>query len=208
MITIKNVKPFIKNAKKHPKEQLVQLANIVKEVGWRQPVVVNQEGIIVAGHGRFATWEKYQKTHNLKPIWVIDDMGNTVHGGPETTPLTVEQEGMWRLADNRVAESDWDMGLVADALKDLSVPMLDLTGFDKDLVLGDDVDMSIDLQTEGDGLEQITFTLTNLQATAVRDAIKAVKDTEDYEAVVATGQNKNSNGNALYTLINIWEQNQ
>lgn len=130
-----DIKPYEKNAKKHPNSQIKALADIVMEVGWRQPVLVNQQGVIVAGHGRFITWQKYQG--DLKPIWVMDDKGNTIHGAPETTPLTPAQEKAYRLADNKLNESGWDNSLVIEELKDLDADGFDitLTGFDKDLLL-------------------------------------------------------------------------
>jgi DNA modification methylase len=133
---IMEIRPYSKNAKKHPEKQIKQLAAIIKEVGWRQPVIVNQEGVIVVGHGRYITWQKYKDV--LKPVWVMDDMGNTLHGAPETTPLTKEQETAYRLADNKLNESEWDMPLVIEELKGMSEPMLELTGFDKDLILEPD----------------------------------------------------------------------
>ena len=135
---ITDIKPYKNNAKEHPVEQLTKLAAIVKEVGWRQPVIVNQQGVIVVGHGRFATWEKYKD--ELKPIWVMDDIGKTVFGGPETAPLTEAQETAYRLADNKLNESDWIMGLVITDLKVLQIAGFDITitGFTKDLLVEDD----------------------------------------------------------------------
>jgi len=124
------IKPYSKNAKKHPEKQLKELAAIVGEVGWRVPCLVNQDGIIIAGHGRWACYSKYKEKFNLKEIWIINDSGETVMGEPEKTPMTEQQEKMYRLADNKVAESDWDMGLVVPELKELSEEMANLTGFD------------------------------------------------------------------------------
>ena len=137
-MNIQDIKPYANNAKAHPESQLKQLAAIVKEVGWRQSVLVNQQGVIVIGHGRFATWQKYQS--ELKPIWIMDDMGKTVHGAPETTPLTETQEMAYRIADNKLNESDWHMGLVKDDLIDLEAKGFDITmtGFDRDVILEDD----------------------------------------------------------------------
>lgn len=134
-MTIEGIKPYPKNPKEHPEKHLRQLRDIVAEVGWRQPVLVNQEGVIVAGHGRFATWQKYENL--LKPIWVINDSGNTIHGEAETTPLTEDQEKAYRLADNKLNESPWKMELVIGELKDLDSLGVDinLTGFNKDLIL-------------------------------------------------------------------------
>jgi site-specific DNA-methyltransferase (adenine-specific) len=137
-MNITDIQPYKNNAKAHPDDQLKQLAAIVKEVGWRQPVMVNQKGIIVIGHGRFATWQKYKD--ELKPIWIMDDMGNTVHGSPETTPLTEAQEMAYRIADNKLNESDWIMGLLREDLIDLHAKGFDitLTGFDRDIILDED----------------------------------------------------------------------
>lgn len=129
-----NITPYAKNAKKHPQKQIDKLAAIVKEVGWRQPILVNQTGVIVAGHGR---WETYQQNHDLPEPWVIDDAGKTVMGEPANTPLTEEQEKAYRLADNKLAETDVDMGLVVEELKELE-ELAPLTGYDMDLLVEPD----------------------------------------------------------------------
>lgn len=133
------IKPYPKNAKKHPDKQLELLAKVVSEVGWRQNTEVNQDGVIVAGHGRYMAWEKYKDKYNLPPIWITNDKGETIHGEHATMPLTEEQEKMWRLADNQLnAMTDMDMELVIEELKELSEPMVELTGFDTDLLIEPD----------------------------------------------------------------------
>jgi len=127
--------PYETNAKKHPTKQIKALAAIVKEVGWRQPVLVNQKGIIVAGHGRWLTYQTYREEYTLKEIWVMDDKGKTLMGQAETEPLTEQQEIAYRLADNKLNESEWDMKLLVPDLKLLSLPMFELTGFDADLLI-------------------------------------------------------------------------
>jgi site-specific DNA-methyltransferase (adenine-specific) len=113
---------YQKNAKVHPDKQVKQIANSIKEFGFSQPIVVDKAGVIIVGHGR------YLAAHLL---------------GLETVPvLTVnldeEQAKAYRLADNKLNESDWDMELVIAELKELSIPMVELTGFNKNLVLQDD----------------------------------------------------------------------
>ena len=149
-MTIKDVTPYSDNAKKHPQKQIDDLARIVKEVGWRQPVLVNQKGVIVVGHGRFETWKQNEAT--LKPIWVIDDMGHTIHGEPETSPLTEAQEIAYRIADNRLNESDWipaslEYGLTK--LEELGFDMT-MTGFPEDYLKTPE---DIDVDTSDDELE-------------------------------------------------------
>ena len=132
-MTINDIKPYEFNAKIHDNKQIEALARIVKEVGWRQPVLVNQKGIIIVGHGRMLTWERHK--HELKPVWIIDDAGNTIHGSPEATPMTPEQEMTYRLADNKLNESAWDFDLVRQDLKLLTDHYIDLTGFDRDIMI-------------------------------------------------------------------------
>ena len=116
---IENIKPYEKNAKKHPKKQVEQVAKSIKEFGFNQPIVIDKKGVIIVGHGRYEA----AKLLGLSDVPVIE------------VELTEEQAKAYRLADNKLNESDWDMGLVIEELKGLSEDMLDLTGFDKDLII-------------------------------------------------------------------------
>ena len=118
-IPVENVIPYDKNAKKHPKKQVEQVAASIKEFGFNQPIVVDKDGVLIVGHGRLEA----AKLLGLKEVPVI------------VADLTEEQAKAYRLADNKLNESDWDMNLVIEELKGLSEPMLDLTGFDSDLVI-------------------------------------------------------------------------
>jgi len=119
-----DIKPYSKNAKKHPKKQIEQVANSIKEFGMNQPIVVDKQGVIIVGHGRYEA---------LKHLgWEIKDEYIKV------VDLTEEQAKSYRLADNKLNESEWDMGLVIEELKGLSDEMFDLTGFDKDLIIEPD----------------------------------------------------------------------
>ena len=61
----KEIKPYRKNAKKHPDKQLKQIANSLKEFGWQQPIVVDKDNEIIVGHGRWMAYEKYKEDFNL-----------------------------------------------------------------------------------------------------------------------------------------------
>jgi DNA modification methylase len=117
------IKPYTKNAKKHPKKQIEQIANSIKEFGMNQPIVVDKQGVIIVGHGRFEAckhlgWSEQEISKHIK---VLD--------------LTEDQAKAYRLADNKLNESDWDMELVIEELKELPEVMIDLTGFEKDLII-------------------------------------------------------------------------
>jgi DNA modification methylase len=127
-IKIDLIKPHEKNAKKHPRKQIEQIAASIKEFGFQQPLVVDKDGNLIVGHGRLHA-AKLLKLSEV-PVVVADS-------------LTAEQVATYRLADNKLNESDWDMALVLEELKGLSDDMFDLTGFSKDLLLeknkGDDI---------------------------------------------------------------------
>jgi len=134
-LTPADIKLYKNNAKKHPDSQLLLLAKVVKEVGWRQNVEVNQQGVIVAGHGRWLTWQKHAKDMGLPDVWVTDDMGNTIMGKHADFNLTPAQEKMWRLADNQLnAMTDIDMALVIPDIADMDWDMIELTGYNKDIL--------------------------------------------------------------------------
>lgn len=131
------IQAYAKNAKKHSSEQLESLAKIVALVGWRQPVIVNQRGVIVAGHGRWFAYQMFKDQYNLKPIWVMDDAGNTVMGAPESEPLSSVNEKIYRLADNKVSSTEYDMPIVIEELAEIKLNegTISLTGFDEKLLL-------------------------------------------------------------------------
>ena len=121
------ITPYAKNAKKHPKKQIAQVAASIKEFGFNQPIVVDAKGVIIVGHGRYEAAKSLGMKDEDMPVTVVN--------------LTEEQANAYRLADNKLNESEWDMSLVVEELKGLSEPMLELTGFDKDLIIeGDEND--------------------------------------------------------------------
>lgn len=113
-LNIDELKPYKKNAKKHPEAQIEHIANSLREFGWKQPVVIDRDNIIICGHGRVLAakklgWDKI-------PVLYADD-------------LTEDQIKAFRLADNKTAESDWDFELLMPELDDIDLDM-SLFGFD------------------------------------------------------------------------------
>lgn len=133
LVPIEAITPYPNNAKAHPKTQVEKIANSIQEFGFSQPVVATRDGVVVVGHGRLEA-AKFLKLKDI-PVLYVD--------------LTDEQARAYRLADNKLNESKWDMDLVIEELKSLSEPMLDLTGFNKDLVIEpEDMDDEVPEQPE------------------------------------------------------------
>lgn len=113
---IKELKPYKKNAKKHNKEQVEQIANSIKEFGFTQPVIIDKHDCVVAGHGRILGAKKA----GLKqvPTVCLDE-------------LTEEQIKAYRLVDNKLNESEWDYSLLDEEIEQLTDMDMDLFGFDE-----------------------------------------------------------------------------
>lgn len=118
---ISNLKPYSRNAKKHSKQQIDLIAKSIKEFGFRQPIVIDKNKEIIIGHARLEA----AKQLGLKEVPVID-----------ASDLTPQQVKALRLADNKLAElAQWDMNLAIEELKGLDDNLIDLTGFDRDLLI-------------------------------------------------------------------------
>ena len=118
------ITPYEKNAKKHPQKQIDLIKASLDAFGVQQPIVVDKQGVIIVGHGRYEAIK--QLGWELKPEWV------------KVADLTDDQAKAYRLADNKLNESEWDMSLVLEDLKDLDDDLVELTGFDKDLLIEPD----------------------------------------------------------------------
>lgn len=113
---IKELKPYKKNAKKHDKKQVEQIANSIKEFGFTQPVIIDKNNCVVAGHGRILGAKKA----GLKQVPTVT-----------LEELTEEQIKAYRLVDNKLNESEWDFSLLDEELGMLSEDIdMSLFGFD------------------------------------------------------------------------------
>jgi DNA modification methylase len=116
-LTIKII-PFARNARKIPQQAIDKVAASIQEFSFRQPIVVDKDGVIICGHTR---WLAAQKL-GLEQV--------PVHVAENLTPAQVRA---YRLLDNRShEETSWDtdlLGLELLDLKGMGIDM-DLTGFE------------------------------------------------------------------------------
>ena len=112
--------PYARNARTHSAEQIDQIAASIKEFGWTNPVLVDGENGIIAGHGRVLAARKLGQ----KDVPVI-----------ELAHLSEAQRRAYILADNKLAlNAGWDDSLLAIELQDLASLDFDvsITGFSED----------------------------------------------------------------------------
>lgn len=127
------LRPDSRNARTHSKRQVAQIVASIRALGFANPILVDEAGVVIAGHGRLLA----AKEMGLAEVPTIDLPG-----------LTEAQKRALRLADNKIAlNAGWDMDLLTAELGELSALDLDLdlslTGFsvgEIDVILHDGVD--------------------------------------------------------------------
>lgn len=107
------LKPYEKNARTHSAEQVEQIARSIKEFGFTNPLLIDEQDRIIAGHGRLQAARALQMSD--VPVIVLSG-------------LTDSQRRALILADNKIAlNSGWDFKLLSDELADLKLEGYDLT---------------------------------------------------------------------------------
>jgi DNA modification methylase len=117
---IERLIPYAKNARTHSDEQVAQIAASIKEWGWTMPVLIDEGGGIIAGHGRTMAARKLGMTE--VPVIVA-------------TGWTDAQKRAYVIADNKLSlNSGWDNEMLALELGELGEFGfdIDLTGFTTD----------------------------------------------------------------------------
>jgi site-specific DNA-methyltransferase (adenine-specific) len=127
--------PYAKNSRTHDDAQIAQIAASIKEFGWTNPILVDGNKGIIAGHGRLMAAKKLGMTK--VPVIELNDM-------------TDAQKKAYVIADNRLAlNAGWDNAMLTIELKDLEDEGFDLslTGFDDS-----ELDALLNPFTETEGL--------------------------------------------------------
>ncbi len=114
-VTIDALKPNARNARTHSKKQIRQIADSITAFGFVVPVLVNEKGVIISGHGRYAA----SKLLGIRDVPAIEIQG-----------LSEAKRRALALADNRIAEAaGWDRELLAAELPELA-DLLVIEGLD------------------------------------------------------------------------------
>jgi ParB-like chromosome segregation protein Spo0J len=118
--SIEELIPYARNSRTHSDAQIAQIAASIKEFGWTNPILVDGENGIIAGHGRLAAARKLDQ----EKIPVIELSG-----------LSENQKRAYIIADNKLAlNSGWDFELLKLELHALDEVdySVDITGFSPD----------------------------------------------------------------------------
>jgi DNA modification methylase len=119
-VSVAQLKPNPRNARRHSKKQIHQIAASIREFGFNSPLIVDENGVVLIGNGRYLAALQL----GLKMVPVI-----------RLVDLTEEQKKAYAITDNRIGlNSSWDDEVLAATFKELDLTSigfdLEITGFD------------------------------------------------------------------------------
>lgn len=173
---------FLKEYDKNPRrnDQAVDaVAASIREFGFKVPIIVDRDGVIVAGHTRLKAAKKLGM--ETVPCIIADD-------------LTEEQIRAFRLADNRTAElAEWDFNALAAELEEIQIDMGQFGFFVDPSEIEGDIITEFELQDgEKPNVNTLTFTVSAQQKKEILEAFESVRaEIRDW------GETSNYYGNAL-----------
>jgi len=118
-MSLERLIPYARNPRKND-GAVDKVAASIKEFGWRSPIVVDEEMVILAGHTRYKAAKKLGL--DIAPVHIAKG-------------LSEAQKKAYRIADNRVAEeAEWDLDMLKLEFEDLDPSEYGMTGFDDDFL--------------------------------------------------------------------------
>lgn len=163
-VEVGSLVPYARNARTHSPSQVAQIAASIREFGFTNPVLIDGQGTILAGHGRVMAAQKLK----LKTVPCI------------RLPLEGNAAKAYILAENRLAElAGWDDEMLKTELADLKTAGvdLDLIGWSKD-------DLDAIFEADGGGMDlpgADKGSALALVGVSVADPVHAVADGDIFE---------------------------
>ena len=137
--------PYVNNSRVHDDDQVIQICSSIKEFGFTNPIQIDEDNGIIAGHGRLLAAQKLK----LKTVPCLVLKG-----------LTETQKKAYVIADNQIAlNASWDMEKLSLEVEALQAEDFDLNllGFSDDFIvtLGDEAEESAEKEKPEEQYEEI-----------------------------------------------------
>lgn len=187
-INLNELKPYENNPRNND-EAVEPVANSIKEFGFKVPIVIDKDKIIIAGHTRYKAAKKLGL--DKVPCIIADD-------------LNEEQIRAFRLADNKVSEiATWDYNSLNFELE--NIIDIDMTSFDFDMSgITDTFDTDFELPDE-DKPQTRTITLS-LAEEQYQIAMNCIDYITDNNLIIHDFDNANKKSNALFEVVYQWAE--
>lgn len=181
--------PYFNNPRNN-ENAVDKVAESIKQFGFQNPIIIDNENVIIAGHTRLKAAELLGL--DVVPVIVAES-------------LTADEAKAYRLADNKTTEfSQWDINALDKEIAELNDFDLSAFGFELDEISPDGFNNNFELPDgEKSEMEQMTFTLHREQADAIREGLGIARE---IGLAVDSPLNSNSNGNLLYGVVSDWAE--
>lgn len=144
-VKITEIKPYEKNNKIHDKEAIEAMARSLDLYGWTQPIVVDDQNIILAGHRRFLAAQH----QGLKTVPVCKLVG-----------LDEARKKQYRLVDNKLSSApNWDYGAIEAELIELQEADIDIMEFSLDDFIEKEKTVTASSGGAGGGEKEVGYTI-------------------------------------------------
>ncbi len=187
LINIDLITPYENNAKEHPKEQIEQIKKSIIEFGNNDPIAIDENNIIIEGHGRFMALQELC----YKEIECVVLKG-----------LTEEQKNAYRLVHNKLTmNSDFDIEKLEKELSSLAISF-NMQDFDFDEITIDSEAFTTEFELPNEEKPQtrtITLSLCEEQYDICMSVIDYFKDNIEHDF-----GNNNKKSNALFEAVYMW----
>lgn len=146
MINIRDIKPYKNNARTHNTQQIEQIVKSIKEFGFTNPLLIDNDCNLIAGHGRLEAirwlnnFDYKDKPITQLPAVIVSDLSDT-------------QRRALVIADNKIAlNAGWDLDILKDELESL-----ENENYDMDLLGFSDSEISeiLDSVSDNEGGQQV-----------------------------------------------------
>lgn len=190
-----------KNFNKHTEYGMALLEKSLRNNGAGRSILIDKNNRIIGGNGVV----EVAASIGLDDVQIVETDGTKIIAVKRTDiDLDTKQGREMALADNATAAADleWDAETIAEVEAEYD---LDVSGWgvvlDESEQYGDEFTLP---NGDKEPFQQMTFTLADEQADAIKSAIADCKNLEEYKFVETMG-NENTNGNALFFIVKQWE---
>lgn len=183
-IKLTEIKPYENNAKKHPKEQIEQIKKSIKEFGMCDPIAIDENNVIIEGHGRYTALEQlgYKEVDCIR----IEN-------------LTEEQKRAYILIHNKLTmNTGFDMEKLEKEIE--GIKSIDMSYFDFDLY-PEEIEIP---EVETEDQEQIYRMTLNFSEEQFQEVQEAIEIIETTRKELHSFGNKNKSSNLLNEVIYEW----
>lgn len=187
-MNLADIRPYENNAKKHPQHQVDQIAASIQEFGNNDPIAVDENGVIIEGHGRYMA---------------LQQLGFTEAEVIRLTGLTEDQKRAYILVHNQLTlNTGFDPEILRREIE--AIQTIDLADFDLELP-------SLEPEPEPEepkspaGPELVSFTLT-LSEDQYQDLMQAVDVVKTFQPQPHSFGNPNKRNNSIFEVVYQWAE--